>query len=86
MRKIILLLILMTVLSVADERWLSLSELCERWSMPAQTLYDWRRRGYGPMGVRLGRGDRGFIRYRLSEVERYEHEQEQQELQGAVAR
>jgi predicted DNA-binding transcriptional regulator AlpA len=85
MRKIILLLTLMTVLSVADERWLSLSELCERWSMPAQTLYDWRRRGYGPMGVRLGRGDRGFIRYRLSEIERFEHEREQAESAVAVS-
>ena len=67
-----------------DERWLSIGEVSERFGMPVQTLYDWRRRGYGPRAVRLGRGERGPIRYRLSEIERFEREREQAETTGAA--
>lgn len=67
-----------------DERWLTIGELSERFSVPVQTLYDWRQRSYGPRAVRLGRGERGSIRYRLSEVERFEREREQAESAGAA--
>jgi predicted DNA-binding transcriptional regulator AlpA len=77
MRLRLLFLFMLALLSAAaDERWLSMSELAERFGMPIQTLYDWKRRGYGPKAVRLGRGPRGFLRYRLSEVERFEAEAE----------
>jgi predicted DNA-binding transcriptional regulator AlpA len=72
------------VTATIDDRWLSINDLAERFNMPVQTLYDWRRRGYGPRGVRLGRGERGFIRYKLSEVQRFEREQEQAESAGAA--
>jgi excisionase family DNA binding protein len=33
-------------------------------SVPVQTIYDWRTRGYGPRGIKVGR----FIRFRESDV------------------
>lgn len=35
------------------------------------TLYDWRQKGYGPRGARMGRG----LRYRRSEVDAFIAEQ-----------
>jgi predicted DNA-binding transcriptional regulator AlpA len=32
--------------------------------VPAKTLYDWRTKGYGPKGIRVGR----YIRYRHEDV------------------
>lgn len=38
--------------------------LSEYLSVPVQTIYDWRTRGYGPPGIRLGR----HLRFRESDV------------------
>jgi Helix-turn-helix domain len=56
--------------------YLTPSQLSDRWQVPVRTLYDWQRRRYGPRAVRFGRGERGQLRYRLSDVERFEREQE----------
>ncbi|MBR7832494.1 helix-turn-helix domain-containing protein [Actinospica durhamensis] len=39
---------------------------------PVQTLYNWRSRGVGPRGIRVGRK----VLYRVREVERWLAEQE----------
>ena len=33
--------------------------------MPIKTLYDWRHKGCGPLGMRVGR----YVRYRRSDVD-----------------
>ena len=66
------------------EHWLTTSQLSGRWQVPASTLYDWQRRRYGPRAVRFGRGERGQLRYRLSDVERWEREQEAAEAEIAA--
>jgi excisionase family DNA binding protein len=47
------------------ERLMSLADLSEMLSVPVTTLYQWRHRGEGPPGYRVGR----HVRYRRSEVE-----------------
>ena len=44
---------------------------------PLSTIRYWWLRGYGPQAVKLGQGQAGAVRYRLSEVERWERAQEQ---------
>lgn len=59
-----------------DERWLTQAQLADRWQIPVDTVRDWRLRRYGPQAVKLGTGRGGAVRYRLSEVERWERERE----------
>lgn len=47
------------------ERLMSLSDLSDMLSVPVTTLYQWRHRGEGPPGYRVGR----HVRYRRSDVE-----------------
>ena len=35
--------------------------------MPLQTIYQWRKRGYGPPGRKMGK----HVRYRPTEVEKW---------------
>lgn len=44
---------------------LSTQELAEYLGVPLNTLYQWRTKGYGPAGRRIGK----HIRYRESDVE-----------------
>jgi predicted DNA-binding transcriptional regulator AlpA len=48
----------------ADERWLSRSELADRYGLPVKTLAQWASKGTGPRYARMGR----HVRYRLSDV------------------
>lgn len=48
-----------------SERLMTLTELSEFLGVPVATLYQWRHRGEGPPGYRLGR----HVRYRRSVVE-----------------
>lgn len=50
---------------IMTERLMSLSDLSDMLSVPVTTLYQWRHRGEGPPGYRVGR----HVRYRLSAVE-----------------
>jgi len=49
------------------EPLLSVQELAEYLGVPVATLYQWRTKRYGPVGLRVGK----HIRYRRQEVERW---------------
>jgi len=40
---------------MARPEWLTPTELAGELKIPLRTLYDWRLRGVGPVGVRFGR-------------------------------
>lgn len=46
------------------ERLLSPAEVAQYLGIPLQTLYHWRSRGQGPVGMKVGR----FVRYDPAEV------------------
>jgi predicted DNA-binding transcriptional regulator AlpA len=46
------------------DRWLSRSELADRFGLPIKTLAQWACKGTGPRYARMGR----HVRYRLSDV------------------
>lgn len=50
-----------------DEPLWTVGDLARFLGVPAQTIYVWRCRGYGPPGVRIGR----HLRFRPSDVERW---------------
>jgi hypothetical protein len=65
--------------------WLTIEQLSDRLQIPVNTLRYWRSRSRGPRAVKLVPGQGGQIRYRLSEVERWEHDLEQaQAVSGAA--
>lgn len=49
------------------EKLLSLKELCDWLEVSASTVYNWRVRGDGPRGYRVGRS----LRFKASEVEQW---------------
>lgn len=49
------------------ERLLSKNELADYLGIPHRTVDEWRRRGRGPRGVRVGK----HVRYRLADVDAY---------------
>lgn len=53
---------------VAEERFLSTSDLARRWARSIRTLEGWRLRGQGPPFVRLNR----LVVYRLSDIVAFE--------------
>lgn len=46
---------------------LSPAELADYLAIPVQTIYQWRHRGEGPPGYRVGR----HVRYRWSDIQRW---------------
>lgn len=42
-------------------------EVAEYLGIPVQTIYQWRTRGYGPPGRRIGK----HVRYRPADVEKW---------------
>jgi predicted DNA-binding transcriptional regulator AlpA len=42
----------------------TIEDLAEFLGVPVQTIYDWRTRGYGPLGMKVGR----YVRYRQEDV------------------
>jgi len=67
-----------------SDRWLSMEALAARWGMQVPTLRDWRACGRGPQGVKFGTGRSAPVRYRLSEVLRFEAELEAAEAERAA--
>jgi hypothetical protein len=65
----------LTMAASPGDIWLSNGDLAERFGVPLSTVRAWRLNGTGPQGVRIGR----VVRYRLSEVRRWEREQERAE-------
>lgn len=58
------------VLPSLDERLLSPQDLADYLAIPVATVYQWRYRGAGPRGFRVGK----HVRYRWSEVLIWLHE------------
>ncbi len=56
------------------EKLLSIGEVAEILGIPVRTLREWRMKGEGPRAGRYGR----HLRYRPSEVERFQRERELQ--------
>lgn len=81
--RLLLLCLLMLAVTTTDERWLDMVQLAARWNMQVDTLRDWRAHGRGPRGVKFGRGRSAPVRYRLSEIERFEAELEAAETRRA---
>lgn len=53
------------------DQLLSVAELADYLAVPPATLYQWRHRGEGPPGFRVGR----HLRYRWSDVQKWiEHQ------------
>ena len=46
-------------------RLVTIEELSDYLRVPVKTLYDWRHRGLGPPGLRVGR----HVRYRQADVD-----------------
>jgi excisionase family DNA binding protein len=49
------------------EKLLSPTELADYFGIPIATIYQWRHRGVGPRGMRVGK----HLRYRRSDVEQW---------------
>ena len=49
------------------DKLLTLAEVAEVLGVPTATLYQWRHRGTGPRGIRVGR----HVRYRAADVEEW---------------
>lgn len=49
----------------ATDEWVTPKELATELQIPLATLYQWRYRGEGPVGHRIGR----HVRYRRSDIE-----------------
>lgn len=45
----------------------SVQDLADYLGVPLQTVYQWRKKGYGPRGVKVGK----HVRFRPTEVERW---------------
>jgi predicted DNA-binding transcriptional regulator AlpA len=48
---------------MTDKLW-GIKDVADYLDIPVQTLYQWRSRGYGPPGIRLGR----YVKYRPDDV------------------
>jgi excisionase family DNA binding protein len=46
---------------------MTIDDVAEYLGIPKQTLYQWRSKGYGPPGRRIGK----HVRYRQSDVEQW---------------
>lgn len=49
----------------ASDRLLTIEQVAEHLQVPVKTLYDWRHRGIGPKGLRVGR----YVRYRPADID-----------------
>lgn len=47
--------------------YLSTEQLAELLQVPLRTVYDWRTKGTGPRGVRIGK----YVRYRRRDIEKW---------------
>ena len=51
----------------ADDQLMTIEEVGAYLQVPIKTLYDWRHKGCGPSGMRVGR----HVRYRRADVDRW---------------
>lgn len=60
-----------------SDTFLTTKKLAERWGKNPVTLERWRKTGVGPKFIRISRGKRSSILYRLSDVVAHEREGEE---------
>jgi excisionase family DNA binding protein len=48
-----------------NRKLLTIDDLADYLGIPKNTLYQWRTKGYGPTGVRVGK----YVRYRPEDVD-----------------
>jgi hypothetical protein len=58
-----------------EKTYLTIRELCTRWKVNRNTLWNYRQKGIGPAPVQLLPGIHG-LRYKLAEVVAYEKERD----------
>lgn len=61
----------MTTPALTDP-WLTVADVARRFQVPVKTVHTWRYTATGPRGVKFGR----HVRFRESEVRRWERERE----------
>lgn len=61
-----------------DDPFLTIPELAARYRTSPKTVHHWRLTGYGPHGIKVG----VRVLYRLSECERWEKAQENEQAAG----
>ena len=65
--------------------FLTTKALAERWGMNPVSIERLRKNGNGPKFIKITRGPRGAVRYRLTDILEYERYQEPQESDdGAI--
>lgn len=64
----------MTTFDVDSRLW-TVQEVAAFLAVPKQTIYDWRTRGYGPKGLRVGK----YVRFRPEDVTAWLDEQSKQD-------
>lgn len=64
-----------------DDPLMTTAEVGLAYRRPEGTIRQWRHKGYGPRGFRVG----GLVMYRSSEVARWLREQESAESRGDAA-
>lgn len=47
------------------QKLMTINDVAEYLGIPRNTLYQWRTKGYGPRGVRMGK----YVRYRPDDIE-----------------
>lgn len=72
--------------TATEVRWMSIGQLAERFGFDVETLYEWRSRGFGPRAVKFGTGRTANIRYKITEIERFEAELEAAEAARQAGR
>ncbi|GLY35242.1 hypothetical protein Amsp01_012660 [Amycolatopsis sp. NBRC 101858] len=54
-----------------NSKLLSIDDVADYLGIPKNTLYQWRTKGYGPTGRRIGK----YVRYRSEDVDSWVDEQ-----------
>lgn len=55
-----------------NKKLLSIDDVADYLGVPKNTLYQWRSKGYGPTGRRIGK----YVRYRAEDVDAWIDQQE----------
>jgi predicted DNA-binding transcriptional regulator AlpA len=71
------------VATTLNQLFLTENQVSKRWQLSTKTLQLWRAKGWGPKFIKYGPGIRGLVRYRLSDIEEWERQQEREG--GSVA-
>lgn len=54
-----------------NKKLMSIEDLAHHLDIPKNTLYQWRTKGYGPTGIRMGK----YVRYRPEDVDAWVEQQ-----------